>query len=75
MSKRHKWDGKAVGSYAVGCMVCGCVKEIIAGKATYFIKDTVYDKAPKCKPQELEHEFIHYNPKYVNENKATSHKV
>lgn len=53
---RHKWDGKAIGDsqgYRGGvgatCKKCGCVKEIIGGKMTYFIDDTLHDgKAPTC---------------------------
>lgn len=54
---RHKWNGKPIGNgddykggLAVACVNCGCVKEIIGGKPTYFLKDTVYEKAPLCKP-------------------------
>jgi len=53
---RHKWIGKAIGEssgYRGGtvavCEKCGCVKEIIGGRITYFIRDYLYDKAPKCK--------------------------
>lgn len=45
---RHKWNGKAKRNFAVSCKRCDCVKEIIKGNATYFINDTVTDKAPKC---------------------------
>lgn len=32
----------------VGCIYCKCVKERIGGAITYFIGDTVYNKAPIC---------------------------
>ena len=50
-SGRHKWDGK-VGNcrdaLVVSCIKCGCIKQTVSGFLTYFINDTVYDKAPKC---------------------------
>lgn len=53
--KRHKWDQPVYGDnyYVNGgrsayCINCGCVKERIKGIITYFINDTVYDKAPPC---------------------------
>jgi len=54
---RHKWNGKAKGNgndygggLVVACKTCGCVKEIVKGRPTYFINDIVYDKSPKCVP-------------------------
>lgn len=54
--QRHKWNGKAYGNceegkggLGVACLNCDCVKEIIRGKPTYFIDDTVYHKAPPCR--------------------------
>lgn len=54
-NKRHKWNGKATGNgneyyggLAVACVKCGCTKEIVNGRPTYFINDSCYDKAPKC---------------------------
>jgi len=57
---RHKWNGKPSGNandykagLSVACVRCECVKEIVAGKLTYFINDSVYDKAPPCEFQPL----------------------
>lgn len=55
LSVRHRWAGKALGNcndnkagLGTSCIKCGCVKEMIANKITYFIDDTVTDYAPKC---------------------------
>lgn len=52
----HKWSGKPIGNcndykggLGVVCVNCGCVKEIIRGRITYFLNDTVTERAPKCK--------------------------
>lgn len=54
---RHKWNGRGDlapmgtsnrGGLAVSCIKCGCVREYVKGIATFFIDDSVYDKAPKC---------------------------
>lgn len=52
---RHKWNGKARGNsndnhggLAVACVKCGCVKEFVNSRLTYFIDDTCYDTAPNC---------------------------
>jgi hypothetical protein len=54
--KRHKWNGRVIGEssgfrggLSVACMKCGCVKEIIGGKITYFLNDSVNTKAPECR--------------------------
>lgn len=53
---KHKWVGKATkeasgykGGDCARCIKCGCVKEIIHGKLTYFLNDNIYEKAPECK--------------------------
>lgn len=45
---RHKWNGPISKGFVSGCMACDCVREIIRGKVTYFINDTVSEKSPKC---------------------------
>lgn len=52
---RHKWNGKLKGNgndgkggIVVACINCECVKELVQSRVTYFVNDTVYDKAPKC---------------------------
>lgn len=54
--KRHKWDGpngrratSNKGGLAVSCEKCGCVREYVVGKATFFMGDSVYHKSPDCK--------------------------
>lgn len=51
---RHKWGSttklKSKESSSVGCVRCGCVRQYVGGKVTYFLNDTVYDRAPKCDP-------------------------
>lgn len=49
MVRRHKWNFMAVSGVPSACVKCGCVRERIGGKWTYFINDTVYDEAGKCK--------------------------
>jgi len=53
---KHKWNFKnngegGVESSSVACIKCGCVKQYIGGKPTYFYNDSVFYKAPICKPQ------------------------
>lgn len=51
---RHKWDWQIKSICVDGgcstCIKCGMIKQYVAGKATYFLNDNVYLKAPKCKP-------------------------
>ncbi len=53
---KHKWNGpdskvKATtnnGGLMVACLRCGCIKEYVAGKVTYFANDNVYYTSPSC---------------------------
>jgi len=47
-SKRHKWNGKASNLFAVYCLKCGCVKEIVKGTVIYFKNDSSYLRSPNC---------------------------
>lgn len=53
MKDRHKWDftpkRKTVDSGVSGCKNCDCVREFVGGKAIYFLNDSVFHQAPKCK--------------------------
>lgn len=56
--KCHKWSspntGKKAtsnkGGVATSCLRCGCVREYVNGKVTYFINDTIYFQSPECNP-------------------------
>lgn len=51
--RNHKWNREMKkllhrdGTIAA-CIRCGCVKQYVNGKPTYFINDTSYDKSPNC---------------------------
>ena len=47
-SIRHKWNGKAGNLFAVYCLKCGCVKEIVKGTVIYFKNDSSYTRSPNC---------------------------
>lgn len=46
---RHKWSS-TMRSGAVSCLMCDCIREYVRGKVTYFLNDSVTEKAPKCDP-------------------------
>lgn len=51
---RHKYNipacpARSKNASSVQCINCGVIRQYVGGKATYFIRDTVYHKAPDCK--------------------------
>lgn len=54
--KNHKWDRPNKGRKATGnkgglvasCLRCGCVREYVAGRVTYFLNENIYFKSPNC---------------------------
>lgn len=65
---RHQWSGKTgygKDNSSVACLHCDCVRQFVGGKPTYFLNDTVYDKAPECSGQKKEVlEFSTNNPRF-----------
>lgn len=51
--KRHKYNTKSDRSLnehgsVVQCVRCGSIREYVASKPTYFLRDSVYHESPPC---------------------------